>query len=240
MHRQGRRTGTNPTDAIIDFVRDSLAARADPKKAAEMAAYMKTSMPFYGVAKPLRADIERAIKRIFAPATRRECERAVMGLWRLEHREEKYLAISVARMYPEFIAPESLKIYERMIREGGWWDFVDEIASKLVGAVLLENRPLVAPIMDRWIRDDDLWIRRAAILSQIGHKAATDHAQLFGYCTLCAGENEFFVRKAIGWALRQYSYTAPDRVRAFVRANRTHLSPLSYREAMRVIEAKAD
>ena len=91
---------------------------------------------------------------------------------------------------------------------------VDEIAAHLVGMVLLANRKETAPMMDRWIQDDDLWIRRTALISQLRHKDQTDHIRLFRYSLAQAGEKDFFIRKAIGWALRQYAYTAPDRVRA--------------------------
>jgi len=200
-----------------------------------MAAYMKTSMPFYGVQKPHRDEIFRELKKRFTLTTARGYRAAVLGLWTGKFREEKYFAISVARAYPEFVGIATLPLYRRMIEEGAWWDFVDEIAIQLVGSVLLKNRKWVAPIMDEWIADPDMWIRRAAIISQVAHKDATDHQRLFRYCIARAGDKEFFIRKAIGWALRQYAYSAPERVRQFLTRNRAALSPLSYREASRVL-----
>ena len=200
-----------------------------------MAAYLKTSMPFYGVAKPERELIARELKERFPVSTRQEYERVVLGLWRLPHREEKYFAIQVARTWRDFISPESMPLYRRLIEEGAWWDLVDEIAAHLVGNVLLHHRKELAPMMDRWIADSDLWIRRTAIISQLTHKDKTDHARLFRYSLARAAEKEFFIRKAIGWALRQYAYTAPERVRDFITRNRDKLSPLTYREASRVL-----
>jgi 3-methyladenine DNA glycosylase AlkD len=112
---------------------------------------------------------------------------------------------------------------------------VDEIAAHLVGTVLLHHRKEIAPLMDRWIENPDLWVRRTAIIAQLTHKDRTDHARLFRYSLAQAAEKDFFIRKAIGWALRQYAYTAPDRVRDFLMKNRTRLSPLTYREASRVL-----
>ena len=200
-----------------------------------MAVYLKTSMPFYGVAKPERELIARELKERFPVSTRQEYERVVLGLWRLPHREEKYFAIQVARTWRGFILPESIPLYRRLIEEGAWWDLVDEIAAHLVGSVLLHHRKELAPMMDRWIADSDLWIRRTAIISQLTHKDKTAHARLFRYSLARAVEKEFFIRKAIGWALRQYAYSALDRVSAFITRHRSKLSPLTYREAARVL-----
>jgi 3-methyladenine DNA glycosylase AlkD len=219
----------------VAFVQHELKVRADPRNAIRMAAYMKTSMPFYGVPKPARELICRELRKRFAVRNQKDYERAVLSLWKLPHREEKYFAIDVARTWRDFIVPDSVPLYRRMVEEGAWWDLVDEIAAHLIGAVLLHHRKEVAPLMDQWIEDPDLWIRRTAIISQLTHKDKTDHARLFRYSLAQAAEKDFFIRKAIGWALRQYAYTAPDRVRDFITKNRNRLSPLTYREASRVL-----
>ncbi len=220
---------------LVAFVQRELKDRADPRRAVVMAAYMKTMMPFYGVPKPDRDPIHRELKKRFPISNRKDYERAVLGLWKLPHREEKYFAIDVARIWRDFIIPASIPLYRQLVAEGAWWDFVDEVAAHLVGTVLLHHRKEIAPIMDRWINDEDKWIRRAAILAQLTHKDKTDHARLFRYSLAQAAEKDFFIRKAIGWALRQYAYTSPERVREFVNKNRDKLSPLTYREASRVL-----
>lgn len=126
-------------------------------------------------------------------------------------------------------------MYELLIRQGQWWDLVDNIAIKLVGRVLMKERKQMKPILDRWIVDDDLWIRRTAIISQILHKKETDEEQLFRYCLKCKNEKEFFIRKAIGWALRDYSKTNEKPVREFLIQNRDQLSGLSFREGAKHI-----
>jgi 3-methyladenine DNA glycosylase AlkD len=204
---------------------------ADLGRAPAMQAYMKTSMPFYGVTSPARRQVARRLRDECPPATPAEYRAQVEGLWALAHREEKYLAIDVAQAHRRFITFRQLDLYERMIREGAWWDFVDEIAAHLVGRVVLDDRDRMRPVLVRWIDDPDLWIRRTAILSQLLHKDRTDAAMLFDFCARRAEEKEFFIRKAIGWALRQYARTDPDAVREFVAAHTDSLSGLSIREA---------
>lgn len=216
--------------ALVLYVQQELRRRADPAKALEMAAYMKTDMPFYGVQKPDRVAMHRFMRTQFCPPSQQDYEDGVLALWRLPHREEKYAAIEFASQNRKYIASASLPLYERLIREGAWWDFVDPVATMLVGGVLLRQRADVGRVMDQWIRDPDLWIRRAALLAHLKHKTQTDERQLFDHCLRLAGEKEFFIRKAIGWALREHSKTAPDAVRAFLTEHRARLSPLSYRE----------
>ena len=213
------------------FASSSLAAVSDPAKAQAMAAYMKTDMPFYGVQKTERIPIVRELIRQWRPETRSEYIALVGGLWALPHREEKYLALGVARGHDEFVTLSSVRLYRRLITQGAWWDFVDEVATKLTGKVLLRQRPNMTPRIRSWIGHGDLWLRRSAMLSQIGHKDQTDANLLFYCCTSLAHETDFFIRKAIGWALRDYAWTAPDRVARFVTANDDTLSGLSKREA---------
>ena len=235
MAASAKAKSSNQIGERVAFVQHELKVRADRRNAIRMAAYMKTSMPFYGVPKPARELICRELRKRFAVTNQKNYERAVLSLWKLPHREEKYFAIDVARTSRDFIVPDSVPLYRRMVEEGAWWDFVDEIAAHLIGAVLLHHRKEIAPLMDQWIEDADLWIRRTAIISQLTHKDKTDHARLFRYSLAQAAEKDFFIRKAIGWALRQYAYTAPDRVRDFITKNRNRLSPLTYREASRVL-----
>jgi 3-methyladenine DNA glycosylase AlkD len=195
-----------------------------------MQAYMKTSMPFLGVGAKDQREVARAAARRFPADGRGAYEASVLALWELPHREEKHVAVAYAREFPRFVAPESLPLFERLVREGAWWDFVDEIAVHLVGATLLKHPEEVWPVMDAWIEDEDMWIRRTALLSQNRHRGRTDEGRLFRYCLARAGEKEFFIRKAIGWALREYAYTAPDAVRRFIDEHRHALSPLSARE----------
>ena len=222
---------------MVAWVQGELVASANPANAAAMAAYMKTSMPFYGVKRPGWRPIERGLKRDWAPGDRVQYEEAVLALWELPHREEKYLAIAYGQMFRAHIVAASMPLYERLVREGAWWDLVDGVAADLVGGAYGADRPAVRPILDAWIDGPDMWIRRAAILSQLRHKAGTDEGQLFDYCLRRAHDKGFFIRKAIGWALRQYARTAPEAVAGFLTRHRDALSGLSYREAARHLVA---
>lgn len=221
---------------LAQFIKHEFAQLADKEKAAGMAAYMKTEMPFYGIQKPLRSVVYRQMKGAFIPSTKTEYEAGVRALWCGEHREDKYAAIEFARQHTRFIRSASIPLYEELIRTGQWWDFVDDIAQSLVGCALLKDRDAVSSTMEEWIEDENMWIRRTAILAHNRHKEETDEEQLYRHCLRCASEKEFFIRKAIGWALRNYSYTNPKSVRAFVRANKSLLSPLSIREGTKQLE----
>lgn len=219
----------------IDYLQAELKAAAIPEKAPEMAAYMKTEMPFYGVPAPARKAIERALKKRFVPATAEEHRDYIKAIWALPHREEKYVAISMARAWKKWVNADSLDLYREWIEDGAWWDLVDEIAQHLIGDSYMKDRERVAPVMDEWIEDPNLWIRRAAIISQNRHKQETDPVRLYDYCLRSADEKDFFIRKAIGWALRDYSYIEPESVHEFLTTHRRDLSNLSFKEGSRIL-----
>jgi 3-methyladenine DNA glycosylase AlkD len=218
-------------DDRASFVQQALAVAANPDKAAGMARYLKTTDPFYGVQKAGRTKVFREMERRFPIETASEYEAAIHDLWALPHREEKYLAISIATRHTEFITVDRLPLYRRLITEGAWWDFVDDVAARAVGIAWQREREAATAVMRKWVDDADMWLRRTAIIGQLKHKGQTDEPTLFGFCERRAHETEFFIRKAIGWALREYAKTAPDAVRSFAASHRDMLSGLSYREA---------
>lgn len=213
----------------------ALAVRANSAKAGPMAAYMKTDMPFFGVQSPARREVARMLKASYPPDGNDDYRAQIDALWSLPHREEKYLALDLAMAYRRHIVMANLDLYRRLIVEGAWWDFVDEVATGLVGKLLLTNREAMTPILYRWVDDPDMWIRRTALISQVGHKSATDPVMLFDFCVRRAGEKEFFIRKAIGWALREYSKANPEAVRGFLAEHSGQLSGLSLREASKYV-----
>jgi 3-methyladenine DNA glycosylase AlkD len=221
---------------MTEWVAAELAAVAHPDKAAGMQAYLKTDMPFYGVQTPARTAILRKVVTRFPLDSPEDYVDAVAALWEQPHREEKYLAIGLAAHHRQFVTLDAVPLYERIIVEGAWWDFVDTVASDLIGQVLLDSRPEMSAVLDRWIDDHDLWRRRTAIIAQLKHKEQTDEERLFRYCLARSWEKEFFIRKAIGWALRQYARVAPDAVREFVLAHRDAWSGLTFREATKHLE----
>ncbi len=219
---------------ILDAARTLLQATADPARAPAMQAYMKTDEPFHGVAAPARRRILRQLVAAH-PVVDADAWRAqILELWSGTHREERYLAVDLAvRGAKRFMGPRELPLAERLVREGAWWDLVDPVACHLVGRSIEVDAPGTWAVVDRWIDDPDLWIRRSAILCQNGllRRGRGDEARLFAFCTARAHEREFFVRKAIGWALRDYAHSHPDRVRWFLAEHGDQLSGLSRREA---------
>ncbi len=215
---------------LVAFVQSSFAGLADPVKAGPMQAYMKTTMPFYGIQKPERIPVYKQMKSRFPPGGRIQYESAVRALWSLPHREEKYAAMEYAKQHKAFIQVDSISLYKELIHSGAWWDIVDDVAINLVGQVYLDQRAELTPLINCWIDDPDMWIRRTALISHNHHRARTDAPQLFDHCLRRAHEKEFFIRKAIGWALREYSYANPAGVKDFLLANRDKLSPLSFNE----------
>jgi len=218
------------------FASTSLAKVAQPEKAVGMQAYMKTDMPFHGVQKPARSLIQRQLVKEFSPADQAEYEALVLGLWDLTHREEKYLALGVAQHFSSFVDTPSLPLYRRLIVEGAWWDLVDEVATHLIRQLVLQHPKEVWPVVDTWVDDGDMWLRRSAIICQVGAKENTDAKRLFLFCAVRLEEKEFFIRKAIGWALREYAKTDPEAVAGFVEGHRDRLSGLSFREATKHIQ----
>lgn len=218
---------------LLAAVRRGLAERADPAKAPDMQRYMKSEMPFRGVASPQR----RALgKQLFAdhPLSDVDAWRAtVLSLWRdAEYREERYLAMDLTgeRRYAAWQTPDLLAMYDELIVTGAWWDFVDELASHRIGGLLGAHRDTVEPVVRRWATDADLWRRRTSIICQLRSKEDTD-TDLLTYCVEAnIGDRDFFIRKGIGWALRQFARTEPAWVRAFVDTHPA-LSPLSRKEA---------
>jgi 3-methyladenine DNA glycosylase AlkD len=215
---------------MIEAIRRELTARADPAKAPEMQAYMKSEMPFLGVQKPKRREVVRAVFPAYPLDGFDAWRDTVLTLWReATYREERYMAIALARYarYRSHRTLAALPVYEELIVTGAWWDFVDEVATRLVGE--LE----VASVMRAWASDADMWKRRAAIIHQITRRSETDARLLFDCIEPNRADREFFIRKGIGWALREYSKVDPDAVVRYCAS--VELSPLSRREALRIV-----
>ena len=228
------------THPLVAEVRAVLKRAADPVKAPQMQAYMKSDMPFRGVSAPEQRRLWREIFPRYPFASAVEWRRVALQLWReAGWREERYAAIALTdlRRYAGWRTPAALPMLEEMIVTGAWWDVVDVLASHHLGDVLRADRRRATPLMRRWARDRDLWKRRAAILCQIRFKGETDLELLYDCIAPNAGDREFFIRKAIGWALRAYAWTDPREVKRYVREHEAELSPLSKREALKNVRA---
>jgi 3-methyladenine DNA glycosylase AlkD len=219
-------------------MRAALAAAADPERAPRLQAYMKSEMPYRGIAAP---DIRAISRRIFAEHPLSSCAEwrsAVLDLWRdARFREERYAAIELLahRRHRDCLTPDVLPMYEEMIVDGAWWDHVDAVAHH-VGNLLRTHPEEMRPVMRAWSTDKDLWKRRVSIICQISFKKDTDLDLLYANIEPNVAEPNFFIRKAIGWALRSYAWTDPKEVQRYVSANEARLSGLSRREALKNIQ----
>jgi 3-methyladenine DNA glycosylase AlkD len=218
------------SDDVVARLVTAFAPAADDERAAGMRRYMRDQFPFLGIPTPQRRQLARQALAGMSDPSQADVLATMAALWRLEPREYQYAAIDLGARHRRALDPSAFDELELLITTTSWWDTVDALASQVCGPIVRGHRDAVST-MDTWIESDDLWLARTAILHQLGWKADTDTDRLFRYCEHQAGHRDFFIRKAIGWALRDYARTDPDAVRAFLDDHADVLSPLSVREA---------
>jgi 3-methyladenine DNA glycosylase AlkD len=222
--------------SLLAQVRGELRRLGDPRRAAGQQAYMKSAMPYHGVSTPLlRAACKKILSAIAFPS-RAAWRDEVLALWRgAKFREERYVAIGLSghKLARQFQTPVAMPLYEEIIVTGAWWDYVDSVASQRVGPILRDYPAPMKRKMLAWSKSDDMWKRRTSIICQLGFREQTDLGLLYACIEPSIDSKEFFLRKAIGWALRQYAWTDPAEVKRYARKNRDRLSGLSHREALK-------
>jgi len=220
-------------DALVAELTERYGNARDEARAGPMADYLRHQFAFIGLGSQARRTVDRAVLAGRSAPTEADLRELALRCWAQPEREYQYFAVEYLRRWvPKLPASEDfLGTAEALIRSKSWWDTVDELAAHVVGPLVLLHPTLVLT-MDDWIDSPDLWIARTAILHQLAYKDRTDADRLFAYCLRRASERDFFIRKAIGWALRQYSRVDEEAVRGFVAANSGSLSPLSCREAL--------
>jgi 3-methyladenine DNA glycosylase AlkD len=191
---------------------------------------MRNQFRYLGINTPELRALSRVALNGAAQPTTQDCAALAEACWLLPEREFRYFAVDYLVANVKHCDSSLLPVLRRLITTDSWWDTIDPLASRVVGP-LVASDPALIETMDAWVRDENMWIVRTAILHQLRFKDATDAERLFEYCTLQAGHPDFFIRKAIGWALRQYAYTDAAAVRAYLAREAQNLSPLSIREA---------
>ncbi|NGN62968.1 DNA alkylation repair protein [Streptomyces sp. A7024] len=219
-------------DTVLTRLTAAYPTAADPVRAEQTVAYMKGVVPFLGIPAPERRALDRTVLAGLPRPDEEDCAEIALRCWQLPEREYHLFAVDYLRRYVKRLSSGFLPTVRELITHRSWWDTVDALAAHVVGGLVAAD-PKLAADMDRWIEDDDLWVARTALLHQLRFKAATDTDRLFGYCLRRANHPDFFIRKAIGWCLREYAKTDPAAVRTFVTAHRGELSPLSVREALK-------
>ena len=211
-------------------VRAALTPLKDAERAAGMRAYMRGRFEYLGIGTPDRRSAVAAAIRGFKPATAEELRLAATGLWKMREREYQYVAADLLIKYQAALSLEDLPWLIELAQQKSWWDTVDCVV-KVVGKIVRRSGAKGVRAMDRAVKHGDFWVRRIAMLHQLGLRGETDTARLFKYAELLATEKEFFIRKAIGWALRDYAWHDWRAVERFLKTSEVKFSGLTVREA---------
>jgi 3-methyladenine DNA glycosylase AlkD len=224
---------THPTTAaLLTQIEGALRPLADGAQAVPMRAYMLDQFEFLGIRATPRREALRDLPRLKS-WTASDLLALADRLWDLPEREFQYVAVDLLAKHHRQLGPDSLAHLQQLVQRKSWWDTVDGLAGVVGDIVLraLPGQPEVQRLMDAWLLHPNRWVRRVAMLHQLGWKAQTDEARLLHYALALASETEFFTRKAIGWALRDHARTRPEAVRAFLAQHAERLSGLTRREA---------
>jgi len=214
---------------LLQHTKSKFSENAHPSQAFGMSKYMKFKFAYYGIKKPLRAALQKEIINEFGKPDIETIKKFAVLAWNEPEREVQYFAIELLTAHKKKLKLEDLELIKFLIQNKSWWDTVDNIAANLAGSyfkLFPNNKEL-----NNWIKSDNFWVQRSAIIHQLSYKKETNEQVLFEFCRQLKDEKEFFIRKAIGWALRQYAKVAPLNVSNFF--NNNELSPLSKREALK-------
>jgi 3-methyladenine DNA glycosylase AlkD len=207
-------------------------ANANKELAPAMSKYMRNLFPFYGIMTPLRKQLMKEFYSEYGLPEIKDLNKVMKDLWALPQREFQYAGLSIASRTHKHWKEGMVPLFEYLIKTKSWWDTVDGIAPGLAGKYFLKFG-VDEEVTDKWIESDNFWFQRSAIIFQLKFGDMTDEKLLYRYIKRRKNEDEFFIRKAIGWALRQYAYVNPESVKKFVAKN--DLKPLSVKEALKHI-----
>lgn len=217
---------------FILALENAFAANKNPENTFAMAKYMKNNFPFFGIKTPERRQIFKEIWRKNKQEVTANARTIALGLYSKPEREFQYCAIEILiKELKGNYKKEDIHLIEKLITSNSWWDSVDTIAKYILGEYLLEFPLETKNVIERFSNSDNMWLNRSAILFQLGYKQKTNADFLFSECLKQAESKEFFIQKAIGWALREYAKSNPEDVKEFVKTN--SLKPLSKKEALK-------
>ena len=215
----------------VVLVSDALNAHADPIRALEMKAYLRHQFEFLGIQTPTRRSIFKVLPKV--PKDAPLILQIANELWKKPEREFRYVACDLLSQNAQVFGLGDLPAIKKLLQQDSWWETVDSLSGAIGDIVLKEkiNHLNSQAIMDDWLQDSDFWVRRSAMIHQLGWKAQTDQERLSKYALALSGESEFFIRKAIGWAFRDYARQDPVFVKSFMKKNASQFSNLTVREA---------
>jgi 3-methyladenine DNA glycosylase AlkD len=217
---------------FIEELESVFYQNASRETAIPMENYMKNNFPFYGIKNEKRKTLLKPIKAKHSEEIQQNLRKIIQSLFEKPEREFHYCAMEILHkeIKKKFLA-EDIDWIEKLITTQSWWDSVDFLAKNILGGYLLHFPENTLQIINTFSDSDNIWLNRSAIIFQLGYKEKTNTAILFEQCIKHSESKEFFIQKAIGWALREYGKTEPEKVRAFV--SKTVLKPLSKREALK-------
>lgn len=219
---------------ILAVLEDRFSNNRNDLRAVQMERYMKNKFTMYGMPMAERRSISNAFFKENNPPKDNSIIPFIELCWEQEKREFHYVGMEYAEKCKLFLDPDNFSLFEFLITNHSWWDTVDFIASHLVGKLILNNPDKFEELNSYMVSHENLWMRRTSLIYQLFYKEKTREDFLFQNCLSLINEEDFFIRKAIGWSLRQHSKLNPKSVSAFVS---THpFSPLSNREALKHIK----
>ncbi len=219
--------------AYFDQIIYTFKSAGDPAVSKPMKAYMKNQFEFIGIKSPERRELSRPfLNRNMLPPPE-EGRSLIQAFWALPEREFQYFAMELAEKYIKSVNISWIEHYEYLITHKSWWDTVDFLATTLMGNYFRCFPEMIPQVTDKWMGSGDIWLQRSCLLFQLKYKSSTDTNLLTSFILPLSESKEFFIAKAIGWSLREYSKTDPDWVRSFVLNHK--LQPLSKKEGLKRI-----
>ncbi len=222
-------SGMNAT-SFQRAVKAALRPLANAERAAGMRAYMRDQFKYLGVSMPDHRTAVAPLLKSFSPADREELRMAAEGLWQMREREYQYVAIGLLGRHQKVLTLDDLPWLLELVQQKSWWDTVDSLV-RAIGGVVQRAGAKGRRAMDAAVKHENFWVRRIAMLHQLGMRDKVDTERLFRYAELLAAEKEFFIRKAIGWALRDYAWHDWRAIEKFLKTTRVEFAGLTVREA---------
>lgn len=220
-------------DNYFADLKKAFETHSDPVKASGAKAYMRNISEYYGLTSPVRKLLLKEFLSAKGYPPIESLQEMVYFAWEQPQREWQYTAMDITAALVRKGDKTHIELAEWMITHKSWWDSIDFIAPNIAGMLFKKFPDTRMLYIEKWMKSEHLWLQRSCLLHQLKYHKTTDKALLFSLCEQLAGHPDFFIRKAIGWSLRQYSKTSPDEVIAFT--NSHQLSYLSRKEALKVV-----
>jgi 3-methyladenine DNA glycosylase AlkD len=224
---------------LVDEIDRDLRSHGTPERAEQEQRYLKSDLEHYGVTVPAVRAVAKATYREHADLSHDELVALVTALWAVPVHERRSVSVELLDLYADRLRPGDMKLLERLLRESKTWALVDNIAATVVGG-LIDRHPKSVKTLDRWAKDKDFWIRRSALLALLIalRRGDGDFERFSRYADAMLDEREFFIRKAIGWVLRDTAKKRPDMVYEWLLPRASRASGVTLREAVKPLSAR--